>query len=135
MWARAGLDVTTARGTPLPTPGVGMDLSVVFCKTRSPRIPNSQIPKFPNSQIQDWALDPPLEGPILDLGIWEFGNLGIWAFGNWGIWELAPPPPHRSSAEGKPKVSDDPKSQIPQIPKFPNSQIQDWALDPPPGHM
>ena len=102
-----------------------MDLSVVFCKTRSPRIPNSQIPKFPNSQIQDWALDPPLEGPILDLGIWEFGNLGIWEFGNLGIWEFRNwPPPHRPGAEGRPRVSDDPKSQIP---KFPNSQIPGYG--------
>ena len=120
VWARAGLDVTTARGTPLPTPGVGMHLSVVFCKTRSPRIPNSQIPKFPNSQIQDWARDPLLEGPILDLGIWEFGNLGIW--------ELAPPTPspkRRRETEGlrRPQIPKFPNSQIPQIPKFPNSQI------------
>ena len=52
-----------------------------FPNSQIPKFPNSQIPKFPNSQIQDWAFEGGVEGPILDLGIWEFGNLGIWDTG------------------------------------------------------
>ena len=60
-WARAGLDVTTARGTPQPIPGVGMDLSMVFCKTRSPR--NDYVCAFAFSGVPRNALQLRLAGP------------------------------------------------------------------------
>ena len=68
-----------------------------------------------------------VEGPILDLGIWEFGNLGIWDLGSSETLGLPSALERWGGGGAIPKF---PNSQIPKFPNSPNSQIPKSRIGP-----